>query len=64
MDVIKFIREDEYKTKWVKKCYIHFEFYQLTFFFLSLIFCFLWMCSTMDIIKFIWDEDEYKTKMG
>jgi len=23
-----------------------------------------WMCSTMDVIKFIWDKDEYKTKNG
>ena len=22
------------------------------------------MCSTMDVIKFIWDKDEYKTKNG
>jgi len=26
--------------------------------------CIIPMCSTMDMIKFNWDEDEYKTKMG
>ncbi len=52
MDVIKFIREDENKTKWVKRNIIYILSYQLTFSFLSLIFCFFVVAkdiSTMDV---------------